>query len=194
MSHAMSLEEIAARRKKYFNVFYGLIALTVIELAIVALPLSKLWMGILVGVFSSAKAVVVGWYYMHLEHETKWLQIVAALPVIAFGYAFVLIIDTPSRPISAYINEPARTFQEHHKQSSESAAKPAFASDVEGLNPEQAKVIDATSGYSGHGSAAADSAPQKAGEGPAAPTTSETGQGAGGNEAKPAADSGESWN
>ena len=106
-AHAESHEE---KVKKYFNVFYGLIVLTVIELIIVKLPLPH-WLGSLgVALFSSAKAVVVGYYYMHLEHETKWLKMIACLPVIAFGYAFFLSVDAHTRTPHFYQPEPPRTF------------------------------------------------------------------------------------
>jgi caa(3)-type oxidase subunit IV len=187
MSHSMSLEAIAARRKKYFNVFWGLVALTVIELVIVALPLPKMLMAVLVGIFSSAKAVVVGWYYMHLEHETRWLQIVACLPVIAFGYAFVLIVDTPSRPVSAYHNEPARVFTEEHLNHGKEQAKTKFAPEAEAL-PEGAKVIEATSSYNNSGGDAAAPTKEEASGPEAAPAAGSK------TEAAPAAGGADSWN
>ena len=102
-----------AKVKKYINVFYGLIALTVVEICMVFLPIPHLYVALLVMVFSCAKAVVVGWYYMHLEYETGWLKFVVCLPLMAFGYAFFLSIDTHYRPISVYSSEPARVLPAH---------------------------------------------------------------------------------
>jgi caa(3)-type oxidase subunit IV len=139
--------DLAAARKKYIKVFFGLIALTVIELIIVAIPMNKTLSTLLVAFFSSAKAVVVGYYYMHLESETRWLQIVACLPIIAFGYAFVLMADAPKRPISFYQNESTRVFRGDSTGHQESTG-PEFASDLEKLDGEVLK-IEAKSGRGG---------------------------------------------
>lgn len=98
----------AEKKKYYMKVFYGLIALTVVELIIVYLPIPALAIALLVAIFSSAKAVVVGYYYMHLEHETRWMKIVACLPLIAFFYAVFLVVDSRVRTPSVYMYEPAR--------------------------------------------------------------------------------------
>jgi caa(3)-type oxidase subunit IV len=154
MAHAIathhSPEQLKAARKKYMNVFYGLIVLTIIELIIVALPIGKFWITIGVAVFSSAKAVVVGWYYMHLEYETRWLQFVAALPVIAFGYAFVLMADAPKRPASVYTHEPERVFrgEPHHGAGHDADAKSLFKQDLNAIEGETQK-IEARSGRGG---------------------------------------------
>jgi caa(3)-type oxidase subunit IV len=115
----------AEKRKKYMNVFYALIVLTVAELAVLFLPLPHTVIAILVAILSSSKAVVVGYYYMHLEYETRWLQIVACLPVVAFGYAFFLVIDAQERPPSIYVNEPSRAFS-------------VFKQDVESVKAQEA--------------------------------------------------------
>lgn len=94
--HIITEAEARQKIKGYINVFWGLVALTIIELAIVygehvGIPhLAVMW-GVII--FSCAKAVVVGYYYMHLNHETKWLKIVACVPVIAAVYAAVLVLE-----------------------------------------------------------------------------------------------------
>jgi len=115
-AHAASPAELQQRKEKYIRVFWVLCALTAIELAIVwagkafpVIPQMIIVLGIVL--FSAGKAVVVGYSYMHLEHETKWLKFVACLPVIAFLYAFFLVNDVKhDRPFSVYRNEPSRIY------------------------------------------------------------------------------------
>lgn len=158
-AHAATPEELKARRTKYINVFWGLVVLTVVELFIVQLghwfpqwPRIIIVSGIVL--FSSAKAVVVGYYYMHLEHETKWLKFVACLPVIAFLYAFFLVHDVRSdRHMSVYMYEPTRTYpavmldraklsSHHGGQSAQGESAEHGGSGEHGEAPKEAKVIE----------------------------------------------------
>lgn len=107
-------KNLDAKRKAYFNVFWGLCFLTVLELAFLKLPFSQTVITILVCVASLAKAVVVGWVYMHLNHETKGLKITLLFPLfVAFFYAVYLIADskhTVTRHAQPYVGEPARSY------------------------------------------------------------------------------------
>lgn len=102
------------KRKAYINVFWGLCFLTVLELAFLELPFSQTVITILVCIASLAKAVVVGWVYMHLNHETKGLKILLVFPLfVAFFYAVFLILDsnvTDTRHAHDYVGQPKRYF------------------------------------------------------------------------------------
>lgn len=120
MSAHLSAEE---QSKEYIKVFKWLIALTIIEVAAVFLEklhVPKLVVTLIVVIFSCAKAVLVGYYYMHLKYEARWLQIVAILPIIAFAYALVLGADykiyLADHAPSKYIPEPPRVFPESEKE------------------------------------------------------------------------------
>lgn len=118
MAHASYSEKV----KSYMRVFVYLLILTFAELAVVyshAFPpmLTK----ILVCVLSLSKAVCVGWWYMHLNHETNGLKLVAILPLfIAFFYATYLVIDAPYRPVSPYIGEVPRVYKGHVEEAGHS--------------------------------------------------------------------------
>jgi cytochrome c oxidase subunit 4 len=119
MSHAVAHHDYAQTKKTYFKVFKWLCILTVIEVAVVFLKklhVPELLVDLLVVAFSSSKAVLVGYYYMHLKSETKWLKMIACLPVIAFAYAFVLGLDLKvyERPLTDYLNAPERTHTTEH--------------------------------------------------------------------------------
>jgi cytochrome c oxidase subunit IV len=109
MAHATYSEKVHS----YLKVFYYLLALTIGELAVVYIPgIPHLVMTLVVCFLSLLKAVCVGWWYMHLNHETKALKALAILPLfIAFFYAAYLVYDAPYRPVSPYIGEPARVFK-----------------------------------------------------------------------------------
>lgn len=110
----MSHHDPIAQRKEYFKVFGYLVALTILEVAFVALPLPKFIITLLVVVASCTKAGLVGYYYMHLKSETKWLKIVACLPLGMFVYLAVLGPDSHQRPMHVYIPEPARVLPSSH--------------------------------------------------------------------------------
>lgn len=123
--------------KSYMKVFYILVGLTVLELFFVEMHkfipgVPHLLTTILVCTASLAKAVYVGWYFMHLNHETRWLRRVVLLSMTTFFYAIVLIPDTiMSRPQTKYIPEPARVYQKaEHGAAHESEHVPAAVAPV----------------------------------------------------------------
>ena len=145
----------AQKQTKYLKIFYALLGLTALELAFLFLPLPHLIISILVVVSSASKAVVVGYYYMHLEYETRWLKMVVCLPCICFGYAFFLSVDAHMRPMSNYyfakdhshhshevevdeyhVNEEAVKAEAWLKASSEAQAKEAKAEPAEAAQPQ----------------------------------------------------------
>ena len=80
----------------YMKIFVWLTVWTILELAIVmeglGVPRGMAISGL--AVMAAIKASLVGLYYMHLIHETKWLRWSVALPMAAPAiYAFVLIAE-----------------------------------------------------------------------------------------------------
>ncbi len=106
-------EQLAQYHSKvqgYMKIFYALIIVTIVEVGIVFLPIPRIFIDVGVVGLSISKAFLVGYFYMHLNHETKWTKIVALLPICMFFYAVFLVLDGAKRPASAYIGEPARVF------------------------------------------------------------------------------------
>jgi cytochrome c oxidase subunit IV len=84
----------AHKHPNYMAIFWYLAILTVIELAVIFLPLPKFTIGILLCALALAKAVLVAMYFMHLRFETRTLGMVALTPlVIATLLVFVLLPD-----------------------------------------------------------------------------------------------------
>lgn len=78
----------------YMKIFWALTILTIVELAVVFLPISKLVIGASLVVLAVWKAVLVAMYFMHLRFETKTLGWIAVTPLaIATLLVFLLLPD-----------------------------------------------------------------------------------------------------
>ncbi len=86
-------------RKQYLMVFAALTILTVLEVGIVYIPgISKFGLGSALVLLAVAKAWTVGWFFMHLNHETRHLKLTVALPFFFPAiYAFGLIAEATWR-------------------------------------------------------------------------------------------------
>jgi cytochrome c oxidase subunit 4 len=78
----------------YMAIFWWLAILTVVELAVVFMPLGKLTIGVLLCALALGKAAMVAMYFMHLKFETRSLGLIAITPLlIATLLVFVLLPD-----------------------------------------------------------------------------------------------------
>lgn len=83
----------------YMAIFWYLAVLTVIEIAVIFLPIAKLAIGVLLVALATAKAALVALYFMHLRFETKTLGYIALTPVvIAALLVLVLLPDSRYMP------------------------------------------------------------------------------------------------
>lgn len=88
------MAETAHKHPNYMAIFWYLAILTVVELAVIFLPLPKFTIGVLLCALAVAKAALVAMYFMHLKFETRTLGMVAITPlVIATLLVFVLLPD-----------------------------------------------------------------------------------------------------
>jgi len=82
------------KHPNYMAIFWYLAILTVIEIAVIYMPLAKFTIGVLLCSLALGKAVLVAMYFMHLRFETRTLGLVAITPlVIATLLIFVLLPD-----------------------------------------------------------------------------------------------------
>ena len=78
----------------YMAIFWWLAVLTVIELAVIFMPIAKLLIGIMLVALACSKAVLVAMYFMHLRFETRTLGYIALTPaLIGALLVFVLMPD-----------------------------------------------------------------------------------------------------
>jgi cytochrome c oxidase subunit IV len=76
----------------YMNIFWALAVLTVIEIGVVYLPLSKLVIGFLLVVLAVIKASLVALYFMHLKFERSTLGIIALTPMILCVFLIFMLL------------------------------------------------------------------------------------------------------
>ena len=75
----------------YMTIFWYLAVLTVVEIAVIFLPISKTAIAVMLVSLASAKAALVALYFMHLRLEVKTLGYIALTPVL-IGTLLVLVL------------------------------------------------------------------------------------------------------
>lgn len=89
--------EHKSHTKEYIIVFVVLSLLTGLELLIPGLATPYHYKAIgLVGL-AMGKACIVAYFYMHLKEETRWLKLIACIPLSAALYAATLILESMYR-------------------------------------------------------------------------------------------------
>lgn len=88
-------KEHKSHQKEYLIVFFVLGLLTVLELLIPGQhQLSKLQKSSSLIGLAVSKAFIVAYFYMHLKDETKWLKVIAMVPISAVLYTVVLMLES----------------------------------------------------------------------------------------------------
>lgn len=83
--------------KEYIIVFIVLTVLTVLELFIPGLDTPHAYKAAGLTFLAVAKALVVAYFYMHLKEETRWMKVIAAVPILAALFAIGLILEVMYR-------------------------------------------------------------------------------------------------
>ena len=83
-----------SHKKEYFKIFFVLTALTIVELIVPAMKISQFAKGSSLTFLALGKACIVAWSYMHLKEETKWMRFVALVPISAFAYAAMVVLES----------------------------------------------------------------------------------------------------
>jgi len=82
------------KHPNYMAIFWYLAILTVVEIAVIYLPMAKFTIGVLLCALALGKATMVAMYFMHLRFETRTLGMIAVVPLlIATLLIFVLLPD-----------------------------------------------------------------------------------------------------
>jgi cytochrome c oxidase subunit IV len=81
----------------YMGIFWVLLVLTVVEVALTFLGLPKLLLGSLLVALAVWKAALVAMYFMHLKFERKTLAMIAVVPFI-LCLLLILILLPDIRP------------------------------------------------------------------------------------------------
>ena len=76
----------------YIKIFWLLLALTVIEVAIVYMGLPKMLLASLLVIFAIWKAALVAMHFMHLKFEKKTLSIIAIAPFVLCVWLVLMLM------------------------------------------------------------------------------------------------------
>jgi cytochrome c oxidase subunit 4 len=76
----------------YMAVFWWLLILTVVEIAVIYLPLTKLVIAILLIALAVSKAALVALYFMHLKFERITLGFVALSPFVLCVFLILMLL------------------------------------------------------------------------------------------------------
>jgi len=76
----------------YIGVFWWLVALTIIEIAVIYMGLPKLIVAILLVGLALSKASLVALYFMHLKFERLTLGIIALTPLILCVFLILMLL------------------------------------------------------------------------------------------------------
>lgn len=82
-----------SHKKEYMLIFFTLAVLTALELFVPDMEASKITKGTILSGLAVAKVGMVAWYFMHLKEERGWLKFIAVIPIAAFLYAVMLILE-----------------------------------------------------------------------------------------------------
>ena len=76
----------------YIKVFYVLLVLTIVEVAIVYLGLPKLLLAALLVIAAVWKASLVAMHFMHLKFEKRTLAVVALVPFVLCVFLILMLM------------------------------------------------------------------------------------------------------
>jgi cytochrome c oxidase subunit IV len=76
----------------YMGVFWWLLILTIIEIAVIYLPIAKLAIAIMLIVLAVTKAALVALYFMHLKFERTTLGLVALSPFVLCVFLILMLL------------------------------------------------------------------------------------------------------
>ena len=85
-------EAAVHKQPNYMGVFWWLLALTIIELGVIYLPMSKMAIAIMLIVLAVTKAVLVALYFMHLKFERITLGWIALSPFILCVFLILMLL------------------------------------------------------------------------------------------------------
>jgi cytochrome c oxidase subunit IV len=76
----------------YMGIFWVLLVLTVIEVALTFVGLPKLLLGSLLVILAVWKAALVAMYFMHLKFERRTLAMIAVVPFILCLFFILMLL------------------------------------------------------------------------------------------------------
>jgi cytochrome c oxidase subunit IV len=98
---------MAHKHPNYIAIFWWLLALTILEVAVIFTPMARMLIAILLVGMALSKACLVAMYFMHLKFERRTLGLIAMTPLLlCVLLAFALLPDL-SGTIHQAVGTPA---------------------------------------------------------------------------------------
>ncbi|MBI3450017.1 MAG: cytochrome C oxidase subunit IV family protein [Acidobacteria bacterium] len=98
----------------YMAVFVALAVLTVVEVVMVFMPISRLAIGAILVTLAFTKAILVAMYFMHLKFEKRTLAVIAATPIaLCVFLMFMLLPDADPAKVKHPAAPPAPAAATH---------------------------------------------------------------------------------
>jgi cytochrome c oxidase subunit 4 len=85
-------EAVAHKEPNYMGVFWWLLTLTVLELGVIYMPMSKTAIAVLLVALAVSKAALVALYFMHLKFERVTLGWIALSPFILCLFLILMLL------------------------------------------------------------------------------------------------------
>lgn len=76
----------------YIGVFWWLLGLTILEIAVIYMPMARLIIVILLVGLALSKASLVAMYFMHLKFERATLGVIALIPLILCVFLILMLL------------------------------------------------------------------------------------------------------
>ncbi len=87
------------KQPNYIGVFWWLLILTVVEVAVIFMPMARFLIAILLVGLALSKAFLVAMYFMHLKFERTTLGLIAVTPLLlCVLLVFALLPDHSATP------------------------------------------------------------------------------------------------
>ena len=86
------MTEAAHKQPNYIGVFWWLLVLTVIEIAVIYMPIAKFAIAVMLIVLAVTKAALVALYFMHLKFERITLGWIALSPFILCVFLILMLL------------------------------------------------------------------------------------------------------
>jgi cytochrome c oxidase subunit IV len=86
------MTETTHAEPNYLGVFWWLLALTILEVAVVYMPMAKIVIAALLVTLAISKAALVAMYFMHLKFERRTLALVALSPFVLCLFLILMLM------------------------------------------------------------------------------------------------------
>jgi cytochrome c oxidase subunit 4 len=86
------MSETTHKEPNYMGVFWWLLVFTIVEVAVIYMPIAKMAIAILLIGMAVTKATMVALYFMHLKFERTTLSLIALSPFVLCVFLILMLL------------------------------------------------------------------------------------------------------